>query len=100
MLLSDFDECNLVDNNCSKGGANCTNIVGSFKCTCQTRYFWNGMKCEDLFTVILFRLMIAEKRKKYYSCTPFGKKRKSQGTKFAGNRRPPNCVLSLLGKEM
>ena len=57
VLLSDFDECNLVYNNCTKGGANCTNTLGSFNCTCQTRYFWNGMKCEGLFTLILFRLM-------------------------------------------
>ena len=55
MLLSDFDECNLVDNNCTKGGAYCTNTAGSFKCTCQTRDFWNGMKCQGLFT-LLFRL--------------------------------------------
>ena len=57
MLLSDIDECNLVDNYCTKSGANCTNTVGSFNCTCQTRYFWNGMKCQGLFTVVLFRLM-------------------------------------------
>ena len=56
MLLSDFDDYALVDNNCTKGGANCTNTVGSFNCTCQTRNFWNGMKCEGLFTPVLFRL--------------------------------------------
>ena len=55
VLLSDFDECALVDNNCTKGGTNCTNTVGSFNCTCQTRNFWNGMKCEGLFTLVLFR---------------------------------------------
>ena len=57
MLLLDIDECKLVDNNCTKGGANCTNSVGSFNCTCPTRYFWNGMKCEGLFTLVLFRSM-------------------------------------------
>ena len=53
LLLSDIDECALVDNNCSKGGANCTNNVGSFNCTCQTQYFWNGIECEGLFSVRL-----------------------------------------------
>ena len=46
-----------MDNNCTKSGAKCTNTVGSFNCTCQTRYFWNGMKCEGLFTLILFNPM-------------------------------------------
>ena len=52
VLLSDFDECAFVDNNCTKGGANCTNTVGSFNCTCQTRNFWNGIKCEGLSTLV------------------------------------------------
>ena len=51
MLLSDFDECNLVDDNFTKGGANCTKILGSIQ------YFWNGMKYEVSFTLILFRPM-------------------------------------------
>ena len=41
-LLSDFDECALVDNNCTKGGANCTNTVGSFSYStrfCSSVYF-------------------------------------------------------------
>ena len=57
MLLSDFDECNLVDDNFTKGGANCTKILGSLNCTCRTQYFWNGMKYEVSFTLILFRPM-------------------------------------------
>ena len=36
LLFSDIDECALINNNCSKGGANCTNTLGSFNCTCQT----------------------------------------------------------------
>ena len=53
LLLSDIDECALDDNNCTKGGANCTNTVGSFNCTCQTKSFWNGIECEGLFSVPL-----------------------------------------------
>ena len=48
-----MDECALDDNNCTKGGANCTNTVGSFNCTCQTHYFWNGIECEGLFSLPL-----------------------------------------------
>ena len=54
LLFSDIDECALINNNCSKGGANCTNTLGSFNCTCQTQYFWNGIECEGLFSVSLF----------------------------------------------
>ena len=53
LLCSDIDECALVDNNCSKGGAHCTTTVGSFNCACQTQYFWNGIECEGLFSVTL-----------------------------------------------
>ena len=53
VLFSDIDECALDDNNCTKGGANCTNTVGSFNCTCQMKYFWNGTECEGLFSVPL-----------------------------------------------
>ena len=44
----------MVNNNCTKGGANCTNALGSFNCTCQTKYFWNGIECEGLFSIPLF----------------------------------------------
>ena len=44
----------MVNNNCTKGGANCTNTLGSFNCTCQTKYFWNGIECEGLFSIPLF----------------------------------------------
>ena len=60
LLFSDIDECALDDNNCTKGGAYCTNAVGSFNCTCQTQYFWNGTECEGLFSLPLsFSLGIA-----------------------------------------
>ena len=54
LLFSDIDECaSLDDNNCTKGGTNCTNTLGSFNCTCQTKYIWNGIECEGLFSVPL-----------------------------------------------
>ena len=53
LLFSDIDECALVNNNCTKSGADCTNTLGSFNCTCQTQYFWNGIECEGLFSVPL-----------------------------------------------
>ena len=53
LLFSDIDECALGDHNCTNGGANCTNTVGSFNCTCPTQYFWNGIECEGLFSVPL-----------------------------------------------
>ena len=53
LLFSDIDECALYDNNCTKGGANCSNTVGSFNCTCQIHYFWNGIECEGLFSLPL-----------------------------------------------
>ena len=56
----------MVDNNCTKGGANCTNTVGSFNCICQTRYFWNGMKCEGLFTLILFNPYVVSRSLSHY----------------------------------
>ena len=42
LLFSDIDECALDDNN-----------LGSFNCTCQTKYIWNGIECEGLFSVPL-----------------------------------------------
>ena len=53
LLFSDIDECALDDNDCTKGSANCTNTVGSFNCTCQTKYIWNGIECEGLFSLPL-----------------------------------------------
>ena len=29
-----------------KGGANCTNTAGSYKCTCQFGHLWNDTKCQ------------------------------------------------------
>ena len=29
-----------------KGGANCTNTAGSYKCTCQLGHLWNDSTCE------------------------------------------------------
>ena len=43
----------MVNNNCTKGGAYCTNTLGLFNCTCPTQYFWNGIECEGLFSVPL-----------------------------------------------
>ena len=47
-LFLDIDECSSNDNECVKGGANCTNTEGSYKCTCQFGHFWDGTKCEGL----------------------------------------------------
>ena len=47
-LFLDIDECSSNDNECVKGGANCTNTEGCYKCTCQFGHFWDGTKCEGL----------------------------------------------------
>ena len=56
-----------------KGGANCTNTEGSYKCTCQLGHLWNDTKCEGSLASLVFitlnldggiRLSVVEKSSK------------------------------------
>ena len=56
-----------------KGGANCTNTAGSYKCTCQLGHLWNGTICEGSLASLVFstlnldggiRLSVVEKLRK------------------------------------
>ena len=40
----DVDECVALTHNCSEN-ANCTNLVGSFNCSCNPGYVGNGTTC-------------------------------------------------------
>ena len=51
--VSDIDECASSDNECVKGGAQCKNTARSYKCICESGYFWAGTTCEGL--LILFK---------------------------------------------
>jgi hypothetical protein len=44
-VFLDIDECSLSIDNCDQN-SNCTNIPGSFLCTCDDGHFWNGTVCE------------------------------------------------------
>ena len=37
-----------------KGGANCTNTAGSYKCTCQLGHLWNDSTCEGSHASLVF----------------------------------------------
>ena len=43
-LISDIDECAVNNGNCSPF-ANCTNILGSYNCTCMTGFSGDGFNC-------------------------------------------------------
>ena len=49
---SDIDECATGADNCSPNAA-CTNIPGSFTCTCNQEYSGNGVTCEGIPSLIL-----------------------------------------------
>ena len=40
-----------------KGGANCTNTAGSYKCTCQFGHLWNDTTCGGLLASLLFSIL-------------------------------------------
>ena len=56
MPFLDIDECAKNDNECIQEGANCTNTEGSYNCTCQFGYFWDGTNCQGLLTLCLVLL--------------------------------------------
>ena len=51
---SDADECLNNSHNCSEN-ANCTNIEGSFNCSCKPGYIGNGHNCSGWFLEFLSR---------------------------------------------
>ena len=46
-FFSDINECTIGTDNCD-ARAVCTNIIGSFTCTCQTGYTGNGVTCTGM----------------------------------------------------
>ena len=51
-MFSDIDECiDSNDNNCSSN-ANCTDIIGSYYCTCHNGYTGDGFICDGVFVCI------------------------------------------------
>ena len=52
--LSDIDECGEANavkiNNCHPN-ASCTNIQGSYSCSCNLKYIGNGINCEGTFGI-------------------------------------------------
>ena len=45
LLFPDIDECASGTDDCHSSVASCTNIVGSFSCTCNNPYSGNGRTC-------------------------------------------------------
>ena len=52
--IPDIDECAVNRGNCSEL-ANCTNIPGSYSCTCITGYTGDGFTCTGEFQYSLSR---------------------------------------------
>ena len=45
-LIADVNECDSDGDICSENAiANCTNLEGSFNCTCNPGYTGNGVNC-------------------------------------------------------
>ena len=44
----DVDECTDNTDNCDTS-ANCTNTPGSFTCTCDPGYTWDGVTCTGMY---------------------------------------------------
>ena len=53
VLLLDINECSLSMDNCHTN-ASCTNIGGSFVCTCGSGYTGNGTVCVGNYTNLIF----------------------------------------------
>jgi hypothetical protein len=51
----DIDECSLSIDNCHQN-SNCTNIDGSFLCTCDSGYTGNGTVCQGIIDVVEFAI--------------------------------------------
>lgn len=47
-LLLDLDECGLDKHNCDKKNGICTNVQGSFVCSCASGYEGNGKACTQI----------------------------------------------------
>lgn len=45
LTLTDIDECEEDDDNNCHENAECTNVAGSFNCTCEEDYTGNGFSC-------------------------------------------------------
>ena len=43
-LLLDINECDIAENKCSEN-AICSNVVGSYSCTCKPGFAGDGMSC-------------------------------------------------------
>ena len=52
----DMDECILEQSNCSVH-ANCTNVLGSYLCTCNTGYTGNGFNCSGMISHTAYNCM-------------------------------------------
>ena len=49
-LLADIDECTDGSDNCDEGYV-CTNIIGSYTCSCDTGYAWGGEACSGVYKI-------------------------------------------------
>ena len=45
--FSDINECDMITHNCHDD-ANCTNVVGSFNCACNSGYTGDGTTCQGM----------------------------------------------------
>jgi len=50
VCISDIDECAVNNGNCSEY-AYCTNVPGSYTCTCMTGFIVNGFDCTGVFRI-------------------------------------------------